>query len=166
VSKKIISVGVGQLKVARSPSVLVTYNLGSCVGVAIHDIYNKIGGLAHVTLPRYIHSDKKDFAENHSFKFADTAIPLMIKKMEDMGANRSFMVAKIAGGADMFGLPDTAFELDIGKQNVEMIKELLQEYGINIVAEEVLGCIPRTMELDLNTGKVTLKTAQMEIRYL
>jgi len=162
--RKIVNVGIGQLKVAKAPVVLVTHNLGSCVGVALYDVYRKIGGLAHITLPSYTTINN---LQNENPKFADSAIPLMIKKMEEMGAQCSFMIAKIAGGADMFGLPSNApFELDIGKQNVEAVKHCLQKYGINVVAEEVLGSIPRTMELDLATGKVVLRTAQRKTRFL
>jgi len=164
--KKVVNVGIGEFKVAKAPAVLVTHNLGSCVGVALYDVYHKIGGLAHITLPSYRDMGARN-KNSQDAKFADSAIPLMIKMMEEAGAKLNFTVAKIAGGADMFGLPSNApFELDIGRQNVEAVKHCLQEHGIKVVAEEVLGSIPRTMELDLATGKVTLKTAQMEIRYL
>lgn len=162
--RKIVNVGIGQLKVAKAPVVLVTHNLGSCVGVALYDFYHKIGGLAHITLPSYLAIDN---LQNKNPKFADSAIPLMIKEMEEMGAQRSFMIAKIAGGADMFGLSsDAPFDLDIGRRNVEAVKHCLQKYGIKVVAEEVLGSIPRTMELELATGKVVLRTAQRETRFL
>jgi len=163
-NRKIVNVGVGQLRVAKPPAILVTNNLGSCVGVALYDGYHKIGGLAHITLPSYRFI--KDTPSEESPKFADSAIPLMIKKMEEMGAQRFFTTAKIAGGGDMFSLPDTPFELDIGRQNVEAVRKYLQEYSIKVVAEEVLDSIPRTMGLDLNTGKVILRTAQRKTRFL
>jgi len=161
---KIVNVGIGQFKVARAPMVLITHNLGSCVGIALYEIYHKIGGLAHITLPSY---KDIDYLQEKNPKFADTALPLMIEKMKEMGANLTFMVAKVAGGGDMFGLsPNAPLELDIGKQNVEAVRRCLEEYGIKVVAEEVLGTIPRTMELELNTGKVTLRTAQRKTRFL
>lgn len=163
-SKKIVNVGIGEFKVARAPTLLVTHNLGSCVGVALYDIYCRIGGLAHIMLPSY---RKINNNQNTNPKFADNAIPMMIEEMEKIGAQRIFMVGKIAGGGDMFGLPsDAPFELDIGRQNVEAVRCWLQKYSIKIVAQEVLGNIPRTMELDLNTGIVTLRTAQKEARFL
>jgi len=162
--KKIIDVGIGEFKVTKAPGMLITHNLGSCVGIALYDISSKIGGLAHIMLPSY---KKINAAQNHNPKFADAAIPLMIKEMEKIGAQKIFTVGKIAGGGDMFGLPpDSPLELNIGKQNIEMVKKYLQKYGIRIVAEEILGNIPRTMGLDLDTGKVTLKTAQKEERVL
>lgn len=162
-NKKVINVGVGQLRVAKAPVILITNNLGSCVGIALYDAYHKIGGLAHITLPSYQFTK---YTQEESSKFADSAILLMLKKMEEMGTSYFFTIAKIAGGGDMFGLPDTPSELDIGRQNVEAVRKYLQEYGIEVVAEEVLGSIPRTMELDLNTGKVILRTAQRETRFL
>ncbi|MBC7189467.1 chemotaxis protein CheD [Candidatus Aerophobetes bacterium] len=162
--KKKIIVGIGEFKVAKAPAELITFNLGSCVGVALYDIMHNIGGLAHVALPC---SAVMEGSHQPDSRFADVALSLMIKKMEEMGAKRSFMVAKIAGGADMFGLsPDTPSQFDIGRQNVESVKKYLQGVGIMIVAEETLGNIPRTMEFDLTTGKVMLKTSQMETRYL
>lgn len=161
---KIVNVGIGEFKVARAPAVLITHNLGSCVGIALYDVYHKIGGLAHITLPSYKAIDN---LQKENPKFADTALRLMIEKMEQMGARRSFVVAKIAGGGDMFGLsPSAPFEFDIGKQNVEAVKYCLKKYSINVLAEEVLGSIPRTMKLDLDTGKVILKTAQRKTRFL
>ena len=159
-----IIVGIGEFKVAKAPAELITFNLGSCVGIALYDVMHKIGGLAHVALPC---SASTGSLHQQDSRFADVALPLMLKKMEEMGARRSFMVAKIAGGADMFGLPPGApSQFDIGRKNVERVKEYLQEIGIMIVAEEILGNIPRTMGFDLATGKVMLKTSQMETRYL
>jgi len=161
---KIVNVPIGQFKVARAPIVLITHNLGSCVGIALYEVYHKIGGLAHITLPSYKAIDN---LQEKNPKFADTALPLMIEKMKEIGANISFMVAKIAGGGDMFGLlPNAPLELDIGKQNVQAVRRCLQQYSIKVITEEVLGTIPRTMELDLNTGKVTLRTAQRKTRFL
>jgi len=159
-----IIVGIGEFKVAKAPAELITFNLGSCVGIALYDVMHKVGGLAHVALPC---SANMGSSHQRDSRFADVALPLMIKKMKEMGAKQSFMVAKIAGGADMFGLPPgTPSQFDIGRQNVEKVKKYLQEAGIMVVAEEILGNLPRTMEFDLTTGKVMLKTAQMETRYL
>ena len=161
--EKTVIVGIGEFRVARAPAVLITHNLGSCIGVALYDVRQRIGGLAHITLPSY---KAMGSPQGKEVKFADTAIPLMLKEMEKMGAHRSFMIAKIAGGADMFGLPGNFSEMDIGRQNVEAVKDCLKRCGINLVAEEVLGSIPRTMELDLITGRVILRTSQKKTRFL
>ncbi|MCD6574375.1 chemotaxis protein CheD [Candidatus Aerophobetes bacterium] len=164
--KKVVNVGIGEFKVAKAPAVLVTHNLGSCVGVALYDVYHKIGGLAHITLPSYRDMGTRN-KNSRDAKFADSAIPLMIEMMEEAGAKLNFTVAKIAGGADMFGLPSNIpFKLDVGRQNVDKVKYCLKKYGIILAAEEVLGNIPRSMELDLDTGKVTLRTSQRKERFL
>jgi len=164
VKKKIISIGIGEFYVAKAPAVLITHNLGSCVGVALYDRWSRIGGLAHITLPSY-----KSFGDKrkNDARFADVAIFLMIERMKEMGAREGFIVAKIAGGADMFGLsPGVPDSFDIGRENVEAVRFCLQKQGINIAGEEVLGKVPRTMEFDLNTGKVALKTFGRKVKVL
>ena len=93
-----IKIGISDLNVARSPDVLMTYALGSCVGICLYDRAKKIGGLSHIMLP--------DSSASHGaaqpYRFADTAIPILVQKMVLLGANKRALTAKIAGGARMF----------------------------------------------------------------
>lgn len=102
---EIIKVGMADLKTCVSPNGITTLGLGSCVGIAIRDPVNKIGGLAHVMLPdsNAIKSSQMNIA-----KFADTGIAELVKQMERLGAKRERMVAKIAGGANMFNFHGTS----------------------------------------------------------
>jgi len=95
-----IKVKIADLAVKKNEGVIVTVGLGSCVGIALYDSVNKVGGLAHILL-----ADSKLQNKNESFnkaKFADTAIPLLIGKMESLGAERKNLRAKIAGGSQLF----------------------------------------------------------------
>ena len=96
---EIIKVGMADLKTCVSPNGVTTLGLGSCVGIAIRDPVTKIGGLAHIMLP-----DSKAIKNGGLSvpKFADTGIAELVLQMEKLGAKRSRMVAKIAGGATMF----------------------------------------------------------------
>ncbi len=160
--KKIISVPIGEFRVSTAPNILITHNLGSCVGVVLYDIFSKIGGLAHISLP-----DSKSMAkENNNPKFADIAISSMIGKIENMGAIHIYIIAKIAGGGNMFNLKDLPLEMDVGAQNVLAVRKYLAREGIRIIADDTLGYHPRTMEFNLTTGKVTLKTKTKGEKYL
>ena len=94
----LIKVGMADYKVGRSPSTLISYGLGSCIGVSLYDPIRKIGGLLHIMLP----DSTQARASDNPAKFADTGIPLMINDVVALGATRARLVAKIAGGAQMF----------------------------------------------------------------
>ena len=86
------------MKVAKNPHLLTTLGLGSCVGIALYDRENKIGGLAHIMLPY-----SNEFKNNSNpLKFADTAVEKLLYKMKEAGSNIEKLTGKIAGGARMF----------------------------------------------------------------
>lgn len=159
---QVIRVGIADLNIAKSPDILVTLGLGSCVGVALYDKVTKIGGLAHVMLPD---STQARSSQNPA-KFADTAIPLLIEKMERAGASKSRLVAKIAGGAQMFSFSDKNLQLSIGKRNVEAVKAVLAEQKIPLVAEDTGGSYGRSVELHTDSGKFIVRTVGHGIKEL
>jgi chemotaxis protein CheD len=143
----LVKVGMADLQVAESPGRLRTTGLGSCVGVALYDPLVKIGGLAHVMLP----SQSLSRGDTNRAKYADTAIPLLLEKMEQSGANRKRIVAKLAGGAQMFKF-QSSHHLSIGQRNVEECHQQLRKADIPVVAEDTGGNYGRTIELDTLTG--------------
>ena len=146
-----ITIGIGDLKVCKAPDVLVTYALGSCVGVCLHDAAVGIGGLSHVMLPESSGVN----AASTPMRFADTAIPMLIRQMESMGASRVRMKAKIAGGATMFATASDKF--NIGDRNLAAVKNVLMANLIPIIAEDT----------GLDNGRTQLfypETGIMEIR--
>lgn len=116
---EMIKVGMADLQLCKSPGVLTTLGLGSCVGVALYDPVNKIGGLLHCMLP-----DSTQFKNNsNTAKYADSGIDELVSKMVSLGANRSRIVAKIAGGAQMFAMKTNNDTLRVGERNVEAVKK-------------------------------------------
>lgn len=147
---EIIKVGMADLKTCVSPNGVTTLGLGSCVGIAIRDPATKIGGLAHVMLPdsTAIRNGQLSVA-----KFADTGIVELVRQMEKLGANRSRMVAKIAGGATMFSFQGGNSTMgQVGQRNVEASKAKLKELKIPILAEDTGAHYGRTVIFYPETG--------------
>ncbi len=151
-SKPII-IGISDLNIALPPDVLITYALGSCVGICLYDKAVKVAGLAHVMLP--LSSEAKDIS--NLMKFADTATLELIKRMEKAGASRRRLVAKLAGGAQMFALQEGNEALNIGKRNVIAAKKILKSLNIKIIAEDTGLNYGRTIELSPETGVLKVK---------
>lgn len=149
-----IKVAMADLKVGRAPDTLISYGLGSCVGIAIYDSATQIGGLAHIMLPDSLQSRGGD----NPAKFADTAIPILIRQMIQLGAVQKRLVAKIAGGSQMFNFSDSNDILRIGERNAAAVKTVLKTAGIKLLAEDIGGSHGRTVELILASGVYKVKT--------
>lgn len=159
-NKNEIRVGIADLNIASSPDNLITVGLGSCVGIAIYDKRNKIGGLAHIMLP-----DSTQFNKiTNKIKFADLAIPILVDEMIKKGAVKRNLCAKIAGGASMFNFSDKSMIMDIGNRNSVAVKKMLKELSIPLVNEEVGGNKGRTMIFDTSNGIVSIKTVGLGIK--
>lgn len=153
-------VGIADLNVAKSPDKIITVGLGSCIGIALYDKINGIGGLLHIMLP-----DSTQFRNvTNPLKFSDLGIPILIDKMKEKGANVRNLKAKISGGASMFNFSDKSMIMDIGRRNIESVKKKLNELSIPILAEEVGGNKGRTMIVDTSNGVVQIKTVGVGIK--
>lgn len=151
---EMIKVGMADLKVCPYPNAVTTLGLGSCVGVALYDPVTKIGGLAHVMLP-----DSTQIRNNSNrAKFADTGIADLVDGMVKAGASKSRLVAKIAGGAQMFAFNGQSDMVRIGARNVEASKKKLKELGIRLLAEDTGLNYGRTVEFYTETGKFLIKS--------
>ncbi|MDR2899195.1 MAG: chemotaxis protein CheD [Clostridiales bacterium] len=152
--RKMIVVGMADLNAVKRPGVLTTLGLGSCVGIALYDHVNKIAGLAHAMLP-----DSNAFVNNtNRAKFVDTCIIDLLAKMKALGANKIFIKAKVAGGAQMFAFNSVNDLMRIGDRNVEATLKCLREHGIPIVASETGANFGRTVELHSEDGRFVIKT--------
>ncbi len=145
---------MADLKVCRAPDVLTTIGLGSCIGIALYDPVTKISGLAHIMLP-----DSTQIRNNANIaKFADTGIQKLYDDMIKEGANKSRIVAKIAGGAKMFELSNSSAQsINIGEKNAIASREKLKALGIRLVAEDTGLNFGRTVELYSETGDYLIK---------
>ena len=151
---ELIRVGMADYKVGRGPAVIISYGLGSCIGISLYDPQTKIGGLLHIMLPD---STQSKSSENPA-KFADTGIPLMLEEVVKLGAVRSRLVAKIAGGAQMFAFANATDIMRVGARNAEAAKSMLQKLRIPILAEDTGANYGRTVQIDLDTGIYKVKT--------
>ncbi len=144
-----ILVGIGEFRVAKG-AILKTIGLGSCVALALYDPSQRIGGLAHVMLP------KSNNGTVRSAKYADQAVEMMLERMEMLGSDRSRVIAKIAGGAQVFKHM-TMDVLKIGDRNVEAIRQTLRDFGIRLVSEDVGGNQGRTVYFFTTDGRMLVK---------
>ena len=151
---QMIKVGMADLKVCKAPDNLTTIGLGSCIGIAIWDPTTKITGLAHIMLP-----DSTTIRNNSNIaKFADTGIQKLYDDMIKMGANKSRMVAKIAGGAKMFEISGgNASGINIGEKNAIASKAKLKQLGIPLKAEDCGLNYGRTVEIYSEDGRYLIK---------
>ena len=148
-----IKVGMADLKVCVSPDSVITLGLGSCVGIALRDPVTKIGGLAHIMLP-----DSTTIRNNSNIpKFADTGIEELVKQVTKKGANRNRLVAKIAGGAQMFAFGSNSEAVRVGERNVQAVKKKLGELKIPILAEDTGKNFGRTVIFYPETGDFVIR---------
>ncbi|OCT13793.1 chemotaxis protein CheD [Paenibacillus pectinilyticus] len=159
--ENLIKVGMADLNVAHQTGVLKTTGLGSCVGLTLYDSRAKVAGMAHVMLP------SSDIAREGSLniaKYADTAIPELISRMEALGANTNKLEAKLAGGAQMFAFAGNNDTMRIGPRNVESCKEMLNRYKIPILAEDTGANYGRTIEFYSETGILLIRSVQLGVK--
>jgi chemotaxis protein CheD len=154
----LVKVGMADLNVTGRGGLLRTTGLGSCVGVTLYDPVAKVVGMAHVMLP------SSDIAKDNKLnkaKYADTAIPELIMKLQEIGAGITRLQAKLAGGAQMFAFSTAGGDtMRIGPRNVEACKAGLLSYNIPIFAEDTGGNYGRTIEIESETGKLSIRSVQ------
>ncbi len=155
-----IVIGISDYKLAKGPEVLVTYALGSCVGVCLYDKVSKVGGLSHIMLPDSTSFSSKDFNRK---KFADTAIVDLVDEMKRAGVGNNRIVAKIAGGAQMFEVQPGSKLGAIGERNIFCVKQVLSQLRIPILAEDTGLNFGRTQYFDLNTGIMKIQSLNRRI---
>lgn len=151
---ELVKVGMADYKVGRAPDTLISYGLGSCIGISLYDPQTKIGGLLHIMLP----DSNQSRANENRAKFADTGIPDMLEELIRMGAAKSRLVAKLAGGSQMFAFANASDIMRVGLRNASASKEILKKLSIPIVGEDTGGNYGRTVQIDLSTGVYKVKT--------
>ncbi len=145
-------VGIADMKIARSEGTLITYALGSCIGICLYDPVIKLGGMVHIMLPEALSSGNQNV-----FKYADTGIRETIRKMEVFGARKQRLVAKIAGGAKMFDVQATGPLGNIGDRNIVSTKNILKMEGIKLLKEDTGANYARTLSFDVSNGMARIK---------
>lgn len=150
--------GVADMKVSNRPGdEIITYSLGSCIGIAIYDPYAKVAGILHYMLPE---SDlDKSKAMKNPFMFADTGIPSLFKSAYKYGGKKGRMKVVIAGGAQIL---DQKGFFNIGKRNYMAVKKMFFRNNVFSDYEDIGGSINRTVRISVDTGEVIIKTSGKE----
>jgi len=157
-----IVVGMADMRVTDDPaSTLITYALGSCIGISLYDPLVKVGGLLHFMLPESQIDLEK--AQRNPWMFADTGIPLFFRELYKLGGDKKRIKVKVAGGAQVM---DAEGYFNIGKRNCMALRKILWKNNVFIQAEAVGGNVNRTVRLELSSGEVWVKTSGEEERLL
>jgi len=153
-------IGIAEMKISSRPGdLLITYALGSCLGITIYDAQAQVGGMLHAMLPVSTVNPAKA-AANPSM-FVDTGVPELFKACYKAGAKREHLILKVAGGASLYQ-QGTEDQFQIGKRNFLMLRKLLWKNNILIKAFDVGENFSRTMSLEIGTGEVLLKINNQE----
>ena len=152
-------VGISEMYISKDPEdIIVTYSLGSCVGVSLYDTHVRIGGMVHCMLPLSKIDPQKALVK--PCIFTDTGVALLLQELFNFGAGRGSLVVKIAGAASLL---DEKGLFKIGERNYTVLRKILWKNNLLIAAESVKGTASRTMSLYMNTGKTTIKSAGKEV---
>lgn len=155
-----IKVGMADMNVCSAPDSIITLGLGSCIGVVLWDKEKKVCGMVHVMLP-----DSTIISQNtNRAKFADTGIQDLLGKVIAMGAKKERIVAKIAGGAQMFSVNTKSPSLRVGERNAAAVKSMLNQLNIKLVAEDCGGNYGRTVLFYPETGEYVIKAIGREVK--
>lgn len=161
--QSVIKVGMADLNVGIQDNIIRTTGLGSCVGLTMYDPGKKVGGMAHVMLPS---SEIAREGTLNIAKFADTAIPELLNRLLQLGATRGRIVAKMAGGSQMFAFAGGNDTMRIGPRNVESCKLALEQLNIPLIAEDTGGSYGRTIEIACSSGLLYIRSVQKGVKEL
>lgn len=148
-------VGVADMKVSNNPEEsLITYSLGSCIGLVIYDTVAKAGGILHYMLPESSIDDNK--ARQKPFLFANTGIPRLFKAAYELGAKKSRTRIYVAGGSEIL---DQQGFFNIGKRNYMALKKIFLKNNVIIDKQDVGGNVSRTVRIEISSGDIFVKTS-------
>jgi len=141
----------------QTEDVLVTYSLGSCIGVAIYDPEIRVGGMIHCMLP--LSKVDRDKAESNPFMFVDSGMVRLLGMLYEQGVARSRAIVKVAGCSQIL---DKGNLFRIGQRNHTVLRKVLWKNGLMTKAEQIGGSVSRTMRLEIATGRCTIKSEGVE----
>jgi len=159
---KLLVVGIADMKLAQKGEKLITYALGSCIGICLYDGLLHNAAMVHIMLPL----NKEASAREQVFKYADTGIREALRQLAMRGSDCRRVTAKIAGGAKMFDIPNGSIG-NIGQRNIESVHQILRQERIALLKEDVGGNIARTLEFDSTNGEGVIRTysGRPELRF-
>ena len=141
------------MKMLQGEGILITYALGSCIGLCFHDPRLRLGALLHIMLPLNMEAGR-----THPMKYADTGIKETLRQLEAKGAYRSRMTVKIAGGAKMFEIAGGSGLGNIGQRNIESVHAILKRDNLRLCGEYTGGTVARTLLFDVGSGQACIRS--------
>mgnify|MGYP001100224036 FL=1 len=141
------------MKTLQGEGVLITYALGSCIGLCFHEPRLRLGALLHIMLPLNMETGR-----THPLKYADTGIKETLKALEAKGASRARMTVKIAGGAKMFEVSGGGGLGNIGQRNIESVHAILKRENLHLIGEHTGGTVARTLLFDVVSGQACIRS--------
>jgi chemotaxis protein CheD len=157
-----IVLGMGEFAVTNSPdAVLSCIGLGSCIAICMYDNLAKVGGMAHVVLPRHDGSANVNLG-----RYANTAVPHLLKQVVKAGGARERLIIKVAGGAQMSVMAGLRDAFKTGEKNLAEVQIALEQERIKLAAADVGGNMGRTVKMYISTGKVIVKTVDGIVKEL
>ena len=154
-----IMVGISDMKVSNNPDdELVSYSLGSCIGVTIWDPEVRTGGLLHYLLPDS--NLDKEKAKKNPFMFSDSGVPLLFREVYKFGARKKRMIVKVVGGAQVL---DNSGFFNIGKRNALALRKIFWKNNVIVAGSDIGGTISRTVSLNIKTGVTLIKMPGREV---
>ena len=156
---KSIIVDISDMKISsNADDILVTYSLGSCVGLSLYDPVARVGGMVHCMLP--LSRIDKTKAGKQPCMFTDTGVVALLQGMLEQGAQRKRLIAKVAGASSLL---DEKKLFRIGERNYTVLRKVLWKNNILIEAEDVRGTRPRTMYLFMKDGRTVIRSQGQEV---
>ncbi len=151
-------VAVADMKLGNNSDTIITYALGSCLGLVVYDPVARIGGILHAMLP--LSKINRQKAESNPFMFVDTGVPSLFKQLYNMGGEKNRFIVKAAGCASTLGQEEM---FKIGERNYTILKKLLWKNNVLIKNEAIGGTNSRSLYFDVSTGITTIKSQGQEI---
>ena len=150
-----VIVGISDMRISNKPDdELITYSLGSCIGVVLWDPDVKVGAMLHYMLPDSNIDKSKAVAK--PFMFADKAVPRMFKEIYTHGAKKGRMKVYVVGGSQVM---DESGMFNIGKRNYMIVRKMFWKNKVIVTKEDIRGTVNRTIRLHIGTGKVVMKVS-------
>jgi chemotaxis protein CheD len=154
----LLVIGISDYQVSTKPEdVMITYSLGSCIGLTAYDPIAKIGGMIHYMLPLSQIAPEKAMAK--PAMFADTGVPALLRDLFSLGAQKSRIIVKAAGGSQLM---DQNKIFNIGERNFLILRKILWKNNILLKANDVGGVISRTLRFEIDTGRLLVKSSRGE----
>lgn len=162
-TRRLVVVGLGEMHVSADPGeTLITYALGSCLGVAVHDPVARVGGMLHAVHPRIDLDPIR--ARNEPAVFVESGLPALFRACYARGARKERLVVRIAGAGTSADIERDHFE--IGRRNLLIARQLFWKNGILVSGQDVGGTVSRTLSLHVGSGTVMVRTADGGSTYL